>query len=126
MVRHPAMTKQEKSAPSLDFVPELQQALTVAQRGFDAYNRAAFPERPPEFFALELAGEAGEVANKEKKRWKGRDIPLPELADEAADVLIAVVNYANARGIDLGAAVAEKLHEIERRRRADAAEGLPL
>ncbi|MBI5154506.1 hypothetical protein HZA57_04640, partial [Candidatus Poribacteria bacterium] len=49
-----------------------------------------------------------------------------ELADEAADVLIAVVNYANARGMDLGAAVATKLHEIERRRLRDREDELPL
>ncbi len=109
--------------PDLGFVPALQEALRTAQKGFDAYNRAAFPRRPPEFFALELAGEAGEVANKEKKVWKGRDIPLDELADEAADVVIAAVNYANARGIDLAAAVGTKLHEIERRRLADLQDG---
>lgn len=113
-------------APDLSFVPALEMALRVAQVGFAAYNEAAFPARPPEFFALELAGEAGEVANKEKKRWKGREIPLAELADEAADVLIAVVNYANARGIDLAGAVAAKLREIERRRLADKERGLPL
>lgn len=112
--------------PDMEFVEGLAHALTVAQRGFAAYNRAAFPPRPPEFFALELAGEAGEVANKEKKVWKGRDIPLADLADEAADVVIAAVNYANARGIDLGAAVGAKLREIERRRLEDVGRGQPL
>ena len=112
--------------PDLSFIPALQDALSRAQAGFAAYNAAAFPARPAEFFALELAGEAGEVANKEKKLWKGRSIAHEELADEAADVLIAVVNYANARGIDLGEAVAEKLREIERRRVRDRDEGLAL
>lgn len=112
--------------PDLGFVPELEQALRTAQDGFARYNAAAFPSRPPEFFALELAGEAGELANKEKKLWKGRAIPPEDLADEAADVVIAAVNYANARGLDLAGAVARKLREIERRRRADADAGLPL
>jgi len=112
--------------PDLSFIPPLENALRQAQEGFNAYNCAAFPKRPAEFFALELAGEAGEIANNEKKIWKGREIPHEDLADEAADVLIAVVNYANARGIDLAGAVAEKLHEIERRRRRDREEGKPL
>ncbi|MCB2153350.1 hypothetical protein KQI84_00560 [bacterium] len=112
--------------PSMDFVEDLRRALATAQQGFRDYNRAAFPERPAEFFALELAGEAGEIANKEKKVWKGRDIPLEDLADEAADVVIAAVNYSNARGIDLAQAVADKLHEIERRRLRDKEKGLPL
>lgn len=117
---------QKQSAPDLSFIPELERALSTAQSGFRAYNLAAFPARPAEFFALELAGEAGEIANNEKKIWKGRSIPHGELADEAADVLIAVVNYANARGIDLAAAVGGKLREIERRRLRDSEDGLPL
>ncbi len=112
--------------PDLGFIPALEEALRTAQEGFDLYNRVAFPARPAEFFALELAGEAGEVANKEKKVWKGREIPLEDLADEAADVLIAVVNYANARGIDLASAVGAKLTEIERRRLVDLDEGRPV
>ncbi len=112
--------------PSLDFIEPLRAALATAQAGFREYNAAAFPPRTPQFFALELAGEAGEVANKEKKAWKGREIPHDELADEAADVFIAVVNYANSRGIDLAAAVGEKLLEIERRRLRDKEDGKPL
>jgi len=113
------MDQHDKASPSpadLDFIPALEEALSRAQKGFDRYNRQAFPRRPPEFFALELSGEAGELANKEKKLWKGRAVDCGELADEAADVFIAVVNYANSRGMDLAAAVAGKLREIERRR----------
>lgn len=113
----------EPVPPNLEFLDSVRSALETAQHGLDRYNEAAFPKRPPEFFALELAGEAGEVANKEKKLWKGRDLPREELADEAADVFIALVNYANARGIDLGNAVVAKVREIERRRLADLADG---
>jgi NTP pyrophosphatase (non-canonical NTP hydrolase) len=110
----------------MDHLPELERALRTAQEGFRRYNEAAFPARPPEFFALELAGEAGELANNEKRIWKGRQIAREKLADEAADVFIAVVNYANARGIDLAGAVSSKLHEIERRRLRDKEDDLPL
>ena len=90
--------------------------LNAIQSAFDAYQRACFTERPGEFFALELTGEAGELANLEKKRWKGTEISDDRLGDEAADVFIALSNYCNARGLDLAAHVAGKLKEIERRR----------
>ncbi len=101
----------------LGFLKEFPDALEAIQRGFDAYQRAWFPERPPEFFALELAGETGELANDEKKAWKGRPVEASRFADEAADVFIALMNYCNARGVGLGVAVAAKVREIERRRR---------
>lgn len=99
--------------------------LAAVQREFDEYQRGYFPKRPPEFFALELAGEAGEVANNEKKQWKGRTVQAEQYADEAADVFIALMNYANARGIDLSSVVREKLRRIEEIRLRREAEGLP-
>ncbi len=104
-------------------LPASYGGLKALQEEFRAYQRAAFPEREPRFFALELCGEAGELANLEKKEWKGSGAPSgaatpsgAEFADEAADVLIAVLNYANERGIDLSQAVREKMAEIDRRR----------
>jgi NTP pyrophosphatase (non-canonical NTP hydrolase) len=91
---------------------EVRTGISPVQHAFDAYQRECFIERPGEFFSLELCGEAGELANLEKKRWKGADIPSERLADEAADVLIALMNYANARNIDLAAAVCSKLSRI--------------
>lgn len=92
-------------------------ALAPLQESFSAYQQAAFPARGPAFFALELAGETGELANLEKKLWRGDTVPRERLADEAADVLIALMNYANERGLDLAEAVAAKLATIEERRR---------
>jgi NTP pyrophosphatase (non-canonical NTP hydrolase) len=82
------------------------------QQAFDAYQNTCFIARPAEFFCLELCGEAGELANLEKKLWKGADIATHRLEEEAADVLISLMNYANARGIDLAAAVTAKLAHI--------------
>ncbi len=86
------------------------------QGEFETYQRAAFPEREPRFFALELCGEAGELANLEKKTWKGREVDEADFIDEAADVVIAIMNYANARNIDIAHAVSGKMAEIDRRR----------
>lgn len=105
------------------FYQPIHDALHSIQTRFDAYQREKFTERPPEFFSLELCGEAGELANLEKKLWKGKVIAHEAVSDEAADVLIALMNYANARGIDLGAAVVAKLYRIEEKRRTLEANG---
>ena len=103
----------DKGASSL---PRSYGGLRDLQKEFLVYQRAVFPEREPRFFALELCGEAGELANLEKKEWKGIASPAADYADEAADVLIAVLNYANERGVDLARAVSDKMVEIDRRR----------
>ena len=103
-----------EDAPQL---PCSYEGLRVLQAEFARYQEEAFPERAPRFFALELAGETGELANLEKKEWKGRAVEPAAYTDEAADVMIAMMNYANARGIDLGAAVFDKMSRIERVRR---------
>ena len=91
-------------------------SLISIQNQFDVYQNACFIQRSQEFFSLELCGEAGELANLEKKRLKGKEIQRERLAEEAADVFIALCNYANSAGINLGEAVALKLDEIEKRR----------
>lgn len=103
-------------------LPSRYEGLRILQREFDTYQQQAFPHRPSRFFSLELCGEAGELANLEKKEWKGREMPAEEFDDEAADVCIALLNYANSRGIDLAAAVEAKMAEIERRRSKEASQ----
>ena len=90
--------------------------LRALQAEFRRYQDAAFPTRPSRFFALELAGETGELANLEKKVWKGRTIDQADFEDEAADVCIALLNYANSRGVDLAHAVNRKMGRIDARR----------
>lgn len=94
----------------------IKNGLPDIQKFFDEYQSIFFPKRPPEFFCLELNGEAGELANAEKKLWKGKEIPNEKLEDESADVFIALLNYVNARKINLSEALHLKLHEIENKR----------
>lgn len=101
-------------------LPAQYSGLSKLQKEFDEYQKAAFPKRGANFFALELNGEAGELANLEKKVWKGKTIPADDFEDEAADVLIALLNYANARGIDLASAVEKKMAIIDQRRIEDS------
>lgn len=100
------------SASGQHLVERIEDGLSDIQRAFDIYQNEFFIARPPEFFALELCGEAGELANLEKKRWRGQQIADAATADEAADVLISLMNFANARGIDLTSAVVDKLRRI--------------
>lgn len=98
------------------YFSNLVEALSQIQKDFDEYQNNYFPKRTPEFFCLELNGEAGELANLEKKLWKGKTVNLNDLADEAADTFIALMNYSNSRKINLAEAVAKKLKQIEAKR----------
>ena len=115
------MTNHETTADPADgLLPVGYGGLRTLQAEFMRYQRAAFPKRPARFFALELAGETGELANLEKKVWKGRRVDEADFADEAADVCIALLNFANSRGIDLARAVERKMRRIDGARRAHA------
>ncbi len=103
-------------------LPRHYEGIARLQEEFDRYQREAFPPRGANFFALELNGEAGELANLEKKAWKGKKIDPADFADEAADVLIALLNYANSRQIDLAGAAERKMQWIDQRRIAEDGE----
>jgi len=99
------------------WLPTQYDSLAGLQREFEQYQIRAFPVRGANFFALELNGEAGELANLEKKAWKNLEVSPERFADEAADVFIALLNYANARKIDLAEAVRKKMAVIDQKRR---------
>ncbi|MBX3042714.1 MAG: hypothetical protein KIT33_01320 [Candidatus Kapabacteria bacterium] len=106
--------RQPESLNSL--LEKVAEYIQTIQSGFDAYQNECFDKRLPQFFCLELNGEAGELANLEKKSWKGKDVPFDRFEDEAADVMIALLNYSNSKGIELGKAVYNKLVRIENKR----------
>lgn len=99
------------------------EGLNIIQSEFKNYQENFFPERKSEFFCLELNGEAGELANAEKKLWKGKKVEKALLEDEAADVFIALINYTNSRQINLCKSVREKLIKIEEKRNMLAIRG---
>ncbi len=113
------MNDDARQDPATGLLPSSYGGLRNLQTEFRHYQEAAFPERPPRFFALELAGETGELANLEKKVWKGRSVAAADFEDESADVCIALLNFANSRGIDLAAAVQHKMRRIDRKRLAE-------
>lgn len=100
-----------------------QMQQTIAD--FDA-NR--FTTLGPGYLALNIAGEAGELAGVIKKLWRSEpSIALPEgfgvidadarrlIADELADVVILSCVLGNHLGIDVEAAVQQKLGVIDQR-----------
>ena len=102
-------------------LPRSYGGLRSLQEEFMCYQDAAFPRRSTRFFALELAGETGELANLEKKEWKGRPVDEAAFVDEVADVCIALLNFANGRGVDLAGAVDRKMRIVDAKRRAELA-----
>ena len=60
----------------------------------------------------EILGHAGY-----QRRSKGADFTTERIGAELADVMICVAILASSHGIDLGAAVAGKIEEIEARHR---------
>ncbi len=101
-----------------ELLEKVQSNLPEIQNLFNKYQSYFFPPRKAEFFCLELNGEAGELANAEKKIWKGKSVPIEKLEEEAADVFIALMNYVNARNINIATALKLKLQIIEDIRRS--------
>src|SRR5690606_7968098 len=63
------------------------------------YSATGDTEQDIRFFALGLAGEAGEVANFVKKRWRDGDAHTDELRKECADVFAYNIMLADALGM---------------------------
>jgi NTP pyrophosphatase (non-canonical NTP hydrolase) len=101
---------------NIELISIIKNSLSAIQEKFDIYQKNCFTQKPAEFFCLELNGEAGELANIEKKQWKGKKVEFSKYEDEAADVFIALMNYCNARGVNLEKAVVDKLTKIEIKR----------
>jgi NTP pyrophosphatase (non-canonical NTP hydrolase) len=76
------------------------------------------PDQVPDlaFRAVELGGEVGEALNvvkkleRERLGWRGSRASKEDLASEIADVIICADLLAQAAGIDLAEAVAEKFN----------------
>lgn len=70
-----------------------------AQRNHAQYSATGSTEEDIRFFGLGLAGEAGEVANFIKKRWRDGDAHGEALRKECADVFAYNIMLADALGM---------------------------
>jgi NTP pyrophosphatase (non-canonical NTP hydrolase) len=100
------------------------------QRHVAEFDAQRFQSLGPGYVALNIAGEAGELANVMKKIWRTDPrIAKPEgyqaiasdqrtlIADEIADVMMLTLVLANHLGIDVEAEVQRKLDVIDERLR---------
>lgn len=106
--------------------PTLESVWDQAQRNHAQYSETGSVEDDIRFFALGLTGEAGEVANFVKKRWRDGEAHTDDLRKECADVIAYTIMLADALGMtadDLIATVAHKqqvfIDKMEARQRAD-------
>ena len=105
-------------------------ALTAMVRAFAA-ERDWQKFHSPRNLAMAVSVEANELL--ELYLWCSDDGPQPlhearatRVADEAADVLICLLNLCDQAGVDLGAAVVDKLARAERKYPADRVRGQAL
>ena len=98
------------------------------QEEIAAFDAERFTSLGPGYLALNLAGEAGELANVVKKLWRSdQSVGQPAgfsiigaasrkvIGDEMADVVITAIVLANHLGIDIEEEVTAKLAVIDER-----------
>lgn len=65
------------------------------------------------------AGEMGELCNLLKKRKRGEDVPLKDVMDEIADVIIYLDLLAARLGVHLSGPIREKFNETSTKKGSD-------
>jgi NTP pyrophosphatase (non-canonical NTP hydrolase) len=78
----------------------------------------AFSSEDERFLALALCGEAGELANLIKKRWRDQAYLVDEIKDEIADIRIyleLIARCFNIEGEALDARCKEKLERVAKK-----------
>lgn len=83
-------------------------------KGMDFYKEASVG--PLSFYALGVAGEAGEVAEKVKKFYRDGNITPESIALELGDVCWYITRLANLLGFSLSEILAMNIEKLESRR----------
>jgi NTP pyrophosphatase (non-canonical NTP hydrolase) len=78
---------------------EFQGVWGTARANHKRYSDVGDKEQSIRFLSLGLAGEAGEVANFVKKRWRDGDAHEADLWAEVADVFLYNIMLADALGM---------------------------
>lgn len=83
---------------------------SMGRHGWPAYG-----DEDSRFLSLALCGEAGELANKIKKIWRGDAWDPQAIKEEIADVRIYLEQLAKCFGTDADTEAAKKIPELYRR-----------
>jgi dCTP diphosphatase len=108
--------------------PDLEELHAAVRAFVEARDWARF--HSPRNLAMALSVEASELL--ELFLWTSDEGPQPPperaaaVADEAADIMICLLNFCDRTGIDLGAAVLDKLARTEQKYPADRVRGKAL
>lgn len=78
---------------------DLESVWQQARKNHNTYSANGDSEQDIRFFALALCGEAGELANFVKKRWRDNDRHEGDLRKECADVFAYTIMLADALGM---------------------------
>jgi NTP pyrophosphatase (non-canonical NTP hydrolase) len=78
-------------------------------------NKLTTSEEQERFYALAIAGEAGELANLYKKQWRGDEIKHDDVVQELADIRIYLEHLARVLHVDLDEACEVKLAIVQGR-----------
>jgi len=109
--------------------PTLEELSAKVRAFADARDWERF--HSPRNLAMALSVEASELL--ELYLWSADDGPqplnparAPKVADEAADVLLCLLNFCDKAGVDLGSALDDKLRRAELKYPADRVRGKAL
>lgn len=83
----------------IDLGSAFQGVWNKARSNHKRYSDVGDTEQSIRFLSLGLAGEAGEVANFAKKRWRDGDKHEADLRAEVADVFLYNIMLADALGM---------------------------
>jgi NTP pyrophosphatase (non-canonical NTP hydrolase) len=83
----------------MDEVADISDVWRQAQKNHERWSSTGSREGDIRFHALGLSGEAGEVANFVKKRWRDGDGHDDDLRKEVADVCAYAFMLADALGM---------------------------
>lgn len=100
-----------RSSPKASIPDAMQAVWLQARQNHASYSATGDREQDIRFFAMGLAGEAGEVANFVKKRWRDGDAHEDDLRKECADVFAYNIMLADALGMDADDLLAMVAHK---------------
>jgi NTP pyrophosphatase (non-canonical NTP hydrolase) len=98
--------------------------LTFSEYQDRTSETAVYPEETPlQYLALGITGEAGEVAEKIKKKERDGDLDENDLAKELGDVMWYIAQLAEELDRDLGEIAQQNVEKLEDRKERNRISG---